>query len=50
MSVQLSLVREELTASELVTDPPPGLEYHPQLLTAHDEAGLLAQIDGSESG
>ena len=49
MSVQLSLLPEELTASELVADPPPGLEYHPQLLTAHDEAGLLAQIDGAGS-
>ncbi len=28
---------------------PGGLEYHPAFLTAHDEAELLAQIDGADS-
>ncbi|MDE0676559.1 MAG: alpha-ketoglutarate-dependent dioxygenase AlkB [Acidimicrobiaceae bacterium] len=48
MSVQLSLLPEESTATEPDVDPPLGLEYHPQLLTAHGEAELLEWIDAHE--
>ena len=49
MSVELSLLPEELPASERGVGLPPGLEYCPQLLTAHDEAELLAHIDCANS-
>ena len=49
VSDRQGMLAEEPTASGLAADPPPGLEYHPQLLTARDEAGLLARIDGADS-
>lgn len=35
--------------NELGAGLPTGLEYHPQLLAAHDEAELLAHIDDAGS-
>lgn len=49
MSMQLSLLPEEPPASEQSAGAPRGLEYHPQLLATHDEAELLARIDGADS-
>ncbi len=49
MSVQLSLLPEELPAGEPGAGSPAGLEYHPQLLTAQDEAELLAHIDNADA-
>ena len=42
MSLQLSLTDAQPAAAPL------GLDYHPDVLSARDEGGLLARIDGSE--
>ena len=49
MSVQLSLLPDVPALGAQDIAAPQGLEYHPQLLTARDEAELLAQIDNDDS-